>query len=428
MHVAIANEILNQRMADLVYVVPCHAHRFKSDTDMAPFEDRVAMCREAFPLFGDISVHRVIPKGDSDPEAEGYGSTANLMEYFAEDLPFSDTLSVVVGEDNAKDILNGKWYNQQFLKDNYGFIIVPRAQAGEPDLLAKDMTMRGMVYAFLDYKVAGSSSEAREALRKGNTGEIYRLLPNSVLAYADAHDLYVKKVKLVTGGPDLLADGSNYDKNAYPKACNTVDVAITRLQGQSLQVLLIKRKFNPCINLWAIPGGFLDINKNETLEEAAVRELKEETDVSGVKVTQLKTYGDPDRDNRDRVISTFFYALLGADTLTGKIEALDDAADYMWQDMANVPPLAFDHNTILEDLALTLKEKALYTPVVFELLPREFTWRDVEQAYEALLGRKTSNIRRKIRAKYSLVAVGQTTGDRHRPAKTYRYDGERDGL
>ena len=133
----------------------------------------------------------------------------------------------------------------------------------------------------------------------------------------------------------------------YPKADNTIDIIILRPGLRGDEVLLIERGGDDPIEfkgMLAIPGGY--IHMNETLEQSAVRELQEETHIQGVGVTQFRTYGDPGRDPRGRVISTVFYAYVSPRI---QVKADDDAKSFQWVSMASLPKLAFDHNQILED-------------------------------------------------------------------------------
>ena len=129
----------------------------------------------------------------------------------------------------------------------------------------------------------------------------------------------------------------NYDSSKYEKPSVTVDVLIftilnkktdnyRKLDDKKLSLLLVKRGGHPFKGKWAIPGGF--VNMNESLEEGAKRELKEETNVENVYLEQLYTYGDVNRDPRTRVISSVYMALVNSDRLN--VKAGDDASDAKW--------------------------------------------------------------------------------------------------
>ena len=130
---------------------------------------------------------------------------------------------------------------------------------------------------------------------------------------------------------------------AYPRPAVTVDtVIITREKAP--RVLLIRRKHEPFTGMWAIPGGFVDMD--EGLEAAAKRELAEETGVTTGKLEQLGTFGDPGRDPRGRTISVVFVAKVSGSML--KPKAADDAAEVGWHRLDRLPELAFDHADILK--------------------------------------------------------------------------------
>ena len=424
-HHEIAHKLISSGLADAVAVVPSREHRFKDASNMVSYRDRLAMVRL---LVDSGPGSRVFAPNMGADEAEptvSSGSTWDLAAEMSEKFPDYEIV-IVIGEDNIPDL--HKWYRYEDLSALYSFIVVGRkGEASDP----LEQPAVSASYTRLPYDGRGSSSDARAALAAGDTHGASKHLTGAVLSYIRKNGLY--KPKLVTGGPELLADGSNYDKNAYPKACNTVDIAIVRLQGEKLEVLLIKRKWNPCQGMWAMPGGFVDISKNESLADAAVRELDEETGAVGIPVKQLGTYGDPHRDNRDRVIDTVYYALLpqgAADSQ--KIQAMDDAGDYQWRELSwtmDTADIAFDHAAILRDLMTELQTVAKHTPRPLQLLPPQFTWKQVEDVYKAMLGYRTSNIRRKLGSLYEIVGVGdKVVGARHRPASLLEYRGVRNGL
>lgn len=123
----------------------------------------------------------------------------------------------------------------------------------------------------------------------------------------------------------------------YPHPAVTTDCVIFGLDGKALKVLLIKRGGNPFKGFWAFPGGFL--NPDESAEEGALRELKEETGLEKAYIEQFHTFSNPDRDPRERVISIAFISLIKIQEVKGG----DDAADAKWYPIDALPLLAFDH-------------------------------------------------------------------------------------
>lgn len=205
----------------------------------------------------------------------------------------------------------------------------------------------------------------------------------------------------------------------YPRPSVTTDVIIFTLRANDLQVLLIKRGHPPFEGMWAIPGGFVDIV--ESLEDAALRELEEETGVRDVYLEQLYTFGDPGRDPRGRTITVAYFALVSAAAIHPC--AGDDAAEARWWTVYDLPPLAFDHADILTYALQRLRYKLEYTAVGFELLPDTFTLGELQAAYEIVLGETLDkrNFRRKILSAGIIEGVGEYRAGEGRPARLYRF-------
>ena len=281
-----------------------------------------------------------------------------------------------------------------------------------------------------------------------------------------------------------------YDSSKFDKPSMTVDVLIftilneksnnyRKLDGKKLSVLLIKRGGHPFKGKWAIPGGF--VNLDESLEEGAKRELKEETNVENVYLEQLYTYGDVKRDPRTRVISSVYMALVNSDKIN--VKAGDDASDARWfsveykltsktinkekketvnrykivlengeetikAEIENIETytsghkerktiiidsgnLAFDHCKIISYAIERLRNKIEYTDIAFNLMNEHFTLSELQQVYEIILDKELlkANFRRKISDyvietnKYSDKKGG------YRPSKlfVFNYENSREG-
>ena len=137
----------------------------------------------------------------------------------------------------------------------------------------------------------------------------------------------------------------------YPRPSVTVDIVLLTDAFPHPKVLLIRRKNPPFKDLWALPGGFLEMD--ETLEESALRELHEETNISDVLLTQVGTFGHPDRDPRGRVITVAYVGIIGSEQQ--EIIAGSDAAEVSWFSTLGLPQLAFDHSEIIEKALEGLK-------------------------------------------------------------------------
>jgi len=134
----------------------------------------------------------------------------------------------------------------------------------------------------------------------------------------------------------------------YPRPAVSADIAVFRQNTDKLQVLLILRKHPPFQGMWALPGGFMEID--ETLEETASRELEEETGLKSVELKQFRTFSQVDRDPRKRVVTTVFYVTVPLEN--DAVKGGDDAEKAEWFDLDNLPPLGFDHSQIIDLLCI----------------------------------------------------------------------------
>jgi len=200
-----------------------------------------------------------------------------------------------------------------------------------------------------------------------------------------------------------------------------VDAVVFGYETNHLSVLLIKRGVEPFKNTWALPGGL--VLENESLETAVERELQEETGVTIDYLEQLYTYGKPNRDPRNRVVSVSYFGLVKPKHF--KIEANTDAAEAKWFFVDNLPELAFDHSQILDTALLRLKSKLSYKPIGFDLLKKEFPFSDLENLYTSILQKNIDrrNFRKKI---MSFGIVEETNKMRQkasgRPAKLFKFN------
>lgn len=191
---------------------------------------------------------------------------------------------------------------------------------------------------------------------------------------------------------------------------------------EGLSVLLIQRKIAPFKGMWALPGGL--VGDHESLEQAVERELKEETGISINYLEQLYSFGQPDRDPRNRVISITYYGLVKPDAF--ELQANTDAADVAWSNIRSLPPLAFDHQQIIQVAHERLKSKILYEPIGFELLDEKFAFSELEKLYMAVLDRPID--RRNFKKKISKLDLLENTREKQalagagRPGELYRFN------
>ncbi|MBL4935640.1 NUDIX domain-containing protein [Clostridium sp. YIM B02515] len=274
----------------------------------------------------------------------------------------------------------------------------------------------------------------------------------------------------------------NYDESKYKRPSVTNDIIIfttadieednqRKVPKKGMQVILIKRDDYPYINKWALPGGFVDIN--ESLQEGAKRKLKEKTGIDNVYMEQLYTFGDVDRDKRTRVISVGNMALVEKSsikhdesdskkstwfwinkTLISSIEneknienkyllslkSIDETViinyeitEVTGRDVfrrknivykllnSSTEELAFDHYKILDYGIDRLRNKVEYTPIAFNLLPRLFTVKELQNVYEAIMGREILNFRRKM-GDMIIETDEKIEGKPFRPAAVFKFN------
>lgn len=207
----------------------------------------------------------------------------------------------------------------------------------------------------------------------------------------------------------------------YPRSALTVDCVVFGLDDEDLKVMLIQRGVPPFEGQWALPGGFVQMH--ETLEEAARRELQEETGLHKVFLEQLFTFGAIDRDPRERVVSVAYYALVKLSD--HRVQAATDARDAAWFGVHDVPSLAFDHAEILALALERLRTRLRYEPIGFELLPKKFTLSQLQHLYEMVLERELDkrNFRKKVLAMDLLVETDEVEKEvAHRAARLYKFD------
>lgn len=261
---------------------------------------------------------------------------------------------------------------------------------------------------------------------------------------------------------------ANYKPGNYERPSVTVDMLLYIIDEEEigkrknakkdLKLLLIKRKDHPFIDSWALPGGF--VGMEESLEEAAYRELKEETNLSeDIYLEQLYTFGSPKRDPRMRVISSSYMALTHKENVKNT-KAGDDASDALWffvkkkiiskdsflleltNEEKNISivylfekngdkwefkhslgeTLAFDHAEIINLSIDRMRNKIFYTDIAFNLLPSEFTLTELQLVFESILGESLDkgNFRKKIMPLVEKVENSEEDDVAHRPAKLFR--------
>jgi len=213
-----------------------------------------------------------------------------------------------------------------------------------------------------------------------------------------------------------------------PAPTVAVDVAVFTVVSRALQLLLVQVQHGAFRGQWALPGGRVGLD--ESLDDAARRELAAQTGVGNVYLEQLYTFGSPQRDPQDRVVSVAYVALTQRNSRLGDARAQTDAEKYAavtWRRVSRLPPLAYDHQAVVKAALARLRAKLTYTNLAYNLLPRAFTLGELQEMYEAILGRRLDrrNFRKKIRSLGLLRPLAQVRRGSHRPARLHVFQRRR---
>lgn len=213
----------------------------------------------------------------------------------------------------------------------------------------------------------------------------------------------------------------------WPRPAVAVDIAMFTVAGTlndlRLQVLLIERIESPFAGQWALPGGF--VRENEDLQDAANRELEEESGVQWSALEQVAAIGTPGRDSRGHVITILYMGLTAGDR--HQLQARGDSRHAAWWDIQgkeSLPPLAFDHQQLLDLSLAHLRKRLPEAPILSWLLPEHFTLSEMQTLTEVILGHSIDrrNFRRKIHESGQVEPVeGTRRIGTHRPAQLFRF-------
>ncbi len=203
------------------------------------------------------------------------------------------------------------------------------------------------------------------------------------------------------------------------RAVLTTNIVVFSLRDEQLKLLLVRRRNPPFQGCWALPGGV--VGEDEDIEANATRKLEEGTGVSGVYLEQLYTFGEPDRDPRERVISVAYYALVASERLQVRSDAHGE--DVGWFALAELPPLAFDHAKMVQVARQRLAAKLDYSTIAFQFMPERFTLSDLQKVYQMILDRDLDkrNFRKRMLAMDQIRETDEVRRNgSHRPARLYR--------
>ncbi|MBX3192497.1 MAG: NUDIX hydrolase [Labilithrix sp.] len=226
-----------------------------------------------------------------------------------------------------------------------------------------------------------------------------------------------------------------YRPERFARPSLTVDLVILTVVDKELRVLLVQRAEHPFKGRWALPGGFVRVGESadhqgEDLDEAAARELQEETGLSNIYLEQVRTFGKPGRDPRMRVVSVVYFALVRP-SLVPLVRSGGDAARARWYGATDTPPLAFDHADMLAAAIARLRADLDRTGIAFQLVPETFTVQELRTAHEAIRAQALDpgNFRKRFLRMIDDGVIEPARGKRataSKPAHVYRFTVERE--
>lgn len=212
----------------------------------------------------------------------------------------------------------------------------------------------------------------------------------------------------------------------FERPLTTIDVVIFGVHDEALKVLLVQRPTDasdPFPGQWALPGGFIDTERDRDLEACAGRKLREKTGVEAPYLEQLGSFGNATRDPRGWSATHVYFALMASDNVTPR--AGGNAPDSRWFAVRGEgvrERLAFDHAELLRAALARLRSKVEYTSLPAFLMPGEFTLTQLQRMYEVILGRELEKkaFRTRMLAAKILEAVPRRQSGPNRPAQLYR--------
>ncbi|MGY8776053.1 NUDIX domain-containing protein [Spongiibacter tropicus] len=218
-----------------------------------------------------------------------------------------------------------------------------------------------------------------------------------------------------------LQSAAPYNIHDYDVPLTTVDSVLFTVHQDELKVLLVKRGEDPFEGKWGLPGGFINLGIDTSLEDCAIRKLKEKTGIAPPYIEQLCSVGGGNRDPRGWAVTVVFYALVAYEACQSHVESV---VDVQWHavDKLKKSTVAFDHLEIIRTAQDRLKQKALYSIVPAYALPDEFTLSELQSLHEVIIGSplQRKSFQRRIEIAELLEETGRMSEARGRPAKLYR--------
>ncbi|MCM1131007.1 MAG: nicotinate (nicotinamide) nucleotide adenylyltransferase [Roseburia sp.] len=389
--------------------------------------------------------------------------TYRSLDYL-QNLYKGDKLYFIMGSDNLLHF--DTWKRYEYILDTYNLFVIVRKDIELKGVLEKYQNHKGKI-ELVDIEVEGfNSSFIRECVSENKYDEVAHILDSNVLKYIQERRIYTKEYQeyrevKYTSDEEFL---KNYNSDDYEKMSITTDITLfsvsdieaksyRKKNGKSFSILLVERESAPFMSRYCIPGGFLSLD--EKLLDSAKRILFTEANIDDVYLNQFHTFSDIDRDVRGRVLSVSFLGLIDKSKIVNDLKpkasffditinqnkdiltivfkneskefsckvrrTIDAYGIISFQEEEN-EYLAFDHLKIIVTALEYLKNQIQKEDIVYHLLPKEFTLKELQMVYEAILGKKLidSVFRRTIKDKVISTEKFKNDGG-HRPSRLYSY-------
>ncbi|MEH6626765.1 MAG: NUDIX domain-containing protein [Motiliproteus sp.] len=213
-----------------------------------------------------------------------------------------------------------------------------------------------------------------------------------------------------------------YDKHQFDAPLTSVDSVLFSYHQECLKLLLVQRSNHPEQGKWGLPGGFVDLQVDQSLEDTARRILRAKTAIDPPYLEQLQTFGNGSRDKRGWSVTVCYSAMMAYQSCEPHVSSV---ADVQWVNIDKLDqlPLAFDHGDIIAHARERLKQKALYSIVPAYALPELFTLPELQHLHELIIGKplQKKSFRRRIEQAELLIDTGEKVSQKSgRPASLYR--------
>ena len=380
---------------------------------------------------------------------DGIDYTYQILDLYKKEYP-KDEIYFIMGEDNLKDLPNWKKYD--YLIKNYKFMLISRDNLNMKD----EKYVERVKLNQNDI----SSTMIRDLIKDHK--DVDKYLEKDVIKYISNYNLY--DYKTYKNEEEFL---KHYDPSIYPRFAVAADILVfgisnedkeeyRRTDNKKMSILLIKRSDYPYKDKWCLPGGF--VYPEEDLEDAPKRVLKNETGLENIYLEQLYTFGSVNRDPRMRVVSSSYMALIDKDKVDRELKnksswfdivkveekdniikvvlnngdeeisfkikrkLKDETSNIYDYEVVEDKYLSFDNPLIIINAIERIKNKILYTDIVFNMMPKLFTLGELQKVYEVILGKKLLDpaFRRVIKDKVEETDEYKT-GEGHRPSKLFKY-------